>query len=53
MPPSPHQKDFNDWYVTDLSFDAFLWSENQWNFKLNFDAKSLKVLNRPFNDPNK
>ena len=53
MPPSPHLKDFNDWYVTDLSFDAFLWSENQWNFKRNFDAKSLKVLNRPFNDPNK
>ena len=53
MPPSPHLEDFADWYVTDLSFDAFQWNENQWNFKRNFDAKSLKVLKRPFNDPNK
>ena len=53
MPPSPHLKEFADWYVTDLSFDAFQWSENQWNFKRDFDAKSLKVFKRPFNDPNK
>ena len=53
MPPSPHLKEFADWYVTDLSFDAFQWDENQWDFKRDFDAKSLKVFKRPFNDPNK
>lgn len=53
MPPSPHLKEFADWYVTDLSFDAFQWNENQWDFKRDFDAKSLKVFKRPFNDPNK
>ena len=46
-------KEFADWYVTDLSFDAFQWNENQWDFKRDFDAKSLKVFKRPFNDPNK
>ena len=53
MPQSPHLKEFADWYVTDLSFDAFQWNENQWDFKRDFDAKSLKVFKRPFNDPNK
>ena len=53
IPSSPHLKDFPDWYVTDLSFDAFKWEENQWNYKKDFDAKSLKILRRPFNDPNK
>ncbi len=53
MPPSPNLKEFADWYVTDLSFDAFQWNENQWDFKRDFDAKSLKVFKRPFNDPNK
>ena len=33
IPSSPHLKDFPDWYVTDLSFDAFKWEENQWNYK--------------------
>ena len=53
IPSSPHLKDFPDWYVTDLSFDAFKWEETKWNYKRDFDAKSLKVLRRPFNDPNK
>jgi hypothetical protein len=53
MPPSPNLKEFADWYVTDLSFDAFQWNENQWDFKRDFDAKSLKVFKRPFNNPNK
>ena len=53
IPSSPHLKDFPDWYVTDLSFDAFKWEENQWNYQKDFDAKSLKILRRPFNDPNK
>ena len=35
IPSSPHLKDFPDWYVTDLSFDAFKWEENQWNYKKN------------------
>ena len=33
--------------------DAFQWNENQWDFKRDFDAKSLKVFKRPFNDPNR
>lgn len=50
-PTSPNLKDFPDWYVTDLSFDAFKWEENQWNYIRDFDAKSLRALRRPFNDP--
>ena len=53
IPSSPHLKDFPDWYVTDLSFDAFKWEDSEWNYKRDFDAKSLKILRRPFNDPNK
>ena len=46
IPSSPHLKDFPDWYVTDLSFDAFKWEENQWNYKKDFDAKSLKIFSK-------
>ncbi len=53
VPTSPHLKDFPDWYVTDLSFDAFKWDGDQWIYIKDFDAKSLKILRRPFNDPNK
>lgn len=52
-PTSPHLKDFPDWYVTDLSFDAFKWDENKWIYINDFDAKSLKILRKPFNDPTK
>jgi hypothetical protein len=52
-PTSPNLKDFPDWYVTDLSFDAFKWEGNQWNYIKDFDAKSLRALRRPFNDPQK
>ncbi|MBM76868.1 MAG: hypothetical protein CL846_00145 [Crocinitomicaceae bacterium] len=40
IPTSPHLKDFPDWYVTDLSFDAFKWQDDSWNFIQDFDAKS-------------
>ena len=53
VPTSPHLKDFPDWYVTDLSFDAFKWDGVRWTYIKDFDAKSLKILRRPFNDPNK
>ena len=53
VPTSPHLKEFPDWYVTDLSFDAFKWDGTQWTYIKDFDAKSLKILRRPFNDPNK
>ena len=53
LPTSPHLKDFPDWYVTDLSFDAFKWDGVRWTYIKDFDAKSLKILRRPFNDPNK
>lgn len=53
VPTSPHLKDFPDWYVTDLSFDAFKWDGARWTYIKDFDAKSLKILRRPFNDPNK
>jgi hypothetical protein len=53
IPTSPNLKDFPDWYVTDLSFDAFMWEENKWQFKRDFNAKSLKSFKKPFNDPNR
>jgi len=53
IPKSPQLEGMFDWYVTDLSFDAFKWEESEWNYKRDFDAKSLKILRRPFNDPNK
>jgi hypothetical protein len=53
IPTSPNLKDFPDWYVTDLSFDAFKWENNQWRYEKDFDAKSLRALRRPFNDPKK
>ncbi len=52
-PTSPHLKDFPDWYVTDLSFDAFKWENNKWNYIKDFDAKSKKTSRKPFNNPNK
>ena len=52
-PTSPNLKDFPEWYVTDLSFDAFKWKDNNWIFQRDFDAKSLKSFRKPFNDPNK
>tara|TARA_Y100001933_G_scaffold263945_1_gene327503 strand:+ start:958 stop:1809 length:852 start_codon:yes stop_codon:yes gene_type:complete len=51
-PTSPNLKDFPDWYVTDLSFDAFKWENNQWNFQTDFNAKAVKSIRKPFNDPN-
>jgi len=51
-PTAPNLKDFPDWYVTDLSFDAFKWEEKEWIYKNDYDAKSLKALRRPFNNPN-
>ena len=52
-PTSPNLKDFPDWYVTDLSFDAFKWEDSKWEFQRDFDAKSLKSFRKPFNDPNR
>jgi len=52
-PTSPHLKDFPDWYVTDLSFDAFKWENNKWQYIKDFDAKSKKLSRKPFNNPNK
>lgn len=52
-PSSPHLKDFPDWYVTDLSFDAFKWENNKWKYIKDFDAKSNKSSRKPFNNPNK
>ena len=40
IPTSSHLKDFPDWYVTDLSFDAFKWEDNIWKYIEDFDAKS-------------
>ena len=50
-PTSPHLKDFPDWYVTDLSFDAFKWENNKWNYIQDFDAKSKRSSRKPFNNP--
>lgn len=51
-PTAPNLKDFPEWYVTDLSFDAFKWEEKEWIYINDYDAKSLKALRRPFNNPN-
>ena len=54
MPPSPHLKEFVDWYVTDLSFDAFQWNENQLISKeiltLNLLKFSKDLLMTPINN---
>ena len=52
IPKSPQLKGMYDWYVTDLSFDAFKLENNKWVFVGQVNKNSKKeVKNRPYNNP--
>lgn len=50
-PKSPNLEGMKDWYVTDLSFDAFLLENKKWIYVKDFDAQQTSVSKRPFNNP--
>jgi len=52
IPKSPQLEGMFDWYVTDLSFDAFKLENNKWKFIGQVNKNSKKDLrNRPYNNP--
>jgi len=51
-PKSPQLEGMKDWYVTDLSFDAFKLENGKWNYLKDIDANTLKPYkDRPYNSP--
>lgn len=51
-PPSSQLEGMHEWYVTDLSFDAFKFENNKWVFIENFYVKSDKPSkNKTYNTP--
>ena len=52
MPKSPQLEGMHDWYVTDLSFDAFKLENGKWSFINNIKPRSTNNFkDRPYNDP--
>ncbi len=52
MPRSPQLEGMHDWYVTDLSFDAFKLENGKWSFINNIKPRSTNNFkDRPYNDP--
>lgn len=41
-PPSPAYQDMKEYYVPDLSYDAYLLRNGEWHFESNYEAKSAK-----------
>ncbi len=51
-PKSPQLEGMKDWYVTDLSFDAFKLENGKWKYLKDIDANTLKPYkDRPYNSP--
>lgn len=51
-PTSPELEGIKDWYVTDLSFDAFVWQKGKWNYIKDIDARTGKKFKSKYNTPN-
>lgn len=53
-PSNPQMEGMYDWYVTDLSFDAFVLTNGKWVYVKDFDARTGKSRNdKLYNDPKK
>lgn len=53
-PSTPQMEGMYDWYVTDLSFDAFIFRNGKWEHLKDFDARTGKSKKDKFyNDPRK
>lgn len=51
-PKAPQLEGMRDWYVTDLTFDAFKLENNKWNFIKDIDIRTfLPNKNTPYNTP--
>lgn len=50
-PTSPELEGIKDWYVTDLSFDAFIWEKGKWNYIKDIDARTGKKFKTKYNNP--
>lgn len=50
-PTSPELEGIKDWYVTDLSFDAFVWRKGKWNYIKDIDARTGKKFKTKYNNP--
>lgn len=50
-PTSPELEGIKDWYVTDLSFDAFVWEKGRWNYIKDIDARTGKKFKTKYNNP--
>jgi len=50
-PTSPELEGIRDWYVTDLSFDAFVWQKGKWVYIKDIDARIQKKFKTKYNDP--
>ena len=51
-PKAPQLEGMKDWYVTDLSFDAFKLENGKWNYIKNVTPQALNSYkDRPYNNP--
>lgn len=50
-PTAPELEGIKDWYVTDLSFDAFVWRNGKWNYIKDIDARTGKKFKTKYNAP--
>lgn len=50
-PTSPELEGIRDWYVTDLSFDAFVWRKGKWYYIKDIDARTGKKFKTKYNSP--
>ncbi len=50
-PTSPELEGIKDWYVTDLSFDAFVWDKNKWVYQKDVDMRLDKKFKTKYNNP--
>jgi len=50
-PTSPELEGIKDWYVTDLSFDAFVWRKGRWEYLKDIDARTGKKFKTKYNNP--
>ena len=50
-PKSPNLEGMKDWYVTDLSFDAFKLEKGKWIYIQDIDVQQSSVDKRPYNSP--
>ena len=50
-PTSPLYEGMRDWYVPDLSFDAYLLENGKWVYLLDVVARTGKKFKNKYNDP--